>query len=367
MKIEIIKENFLNAVSYCERVAGKHVSLPVLSCVVLEAKNKELVVKATNLDVGIEVSVPAKISTEGSVAISGAILKAFLSNSGNEKSVILEQKENEIFVSVGESQASIKTMSTEDFPVIPKVEEGKKFKINSRDFVSGIISVWYSASMSSIKPELSSVYIWSEDESLVFVSTDSFRLAEKRVRQGKSKEEGVSMLVPFKNISEIARVFDGLDEDIEIISNKNQVSFFAPGIHITSRVVDGNFPDYKQIIPKNFTSTVTVLKQDFIQALKLTNAFSDNFNQVVLHISPSKKILEISTKNNDVGEGTQKIKGNISGEDLTITFNHKYIFDCLQSIENESLTLNFSGAGKPLVITPAHNVTFTYLVMPMNR
>lgn len=367
MKIEIIKEKFLEGVTLCERISGKHVSLPVLSCIILEARNKELVVKATNLDVGIEVVVPAKVTSEGIVALSGAVLKSFLANSEGEKNILLEQKENEVVVSAGESKASIKTMPAEDFPVIPKVDEGRKFKINAKDFVSGITAVWYSASMSSIKPELSSVYIYTDEEGLVFVSTDSFRLAEKKIKVKKSKDDNFSMLVPFKNISEISRVFDGLDEEVEILGTKNQVSFFAPGIHITSRVVDGNFPDYKQIIPKTFTSTVTVLKQDFLQALKLTNAFSDNFNQVIFTISPSKKTLEMKTKNSDVGEGTQSIKGSFSGEELTITFNHKYVFDCLSSIESESVTLNFSGAGKPLVISPSHNVNFVYLVMPMNR
>jgi len=367
MKLEVKKEKILSAVTICEKIAGKHVSLPILSSVVLETKDNSLILKATNLDIGVEIEVQAKVLTQGSVALSGSVLKSFLSNMSGDGNVVLEQKGNNLNISLNNSVASIKTNPTDDFPVIPKVIDGKKLKINTKDFVSGVTSVWYSSSVSSIKPELSSVYIYGDNEGLVYVATDSFRLAEKKIKLKKDKEDGLSILIPFKNISEIARIFSDVSYDIDIVTTKNQVSFFAPNIHITSRVVDGNFPDYKQIIPKTFTSSITVLKQDLLQALKLTNTFSDSFNQVVFSLSVANKNMEIKTKNNDIGEGSETIKGSVVGEDMVITFNHKYVFDCLQSIETDGVVLSFNGPGKPLVISPSHNASFTYLVMPMNR
>lgn len=367
MKIEIIKEKILSAVGICERVAGKHVSLPVLSCIVLEVKNNTLLIKATNLDIGVEATIQAKTIEEGVVAVSGTVLKSFLANTNGDGNVSIEKKENHLILKTNNSEATIMVSSPDDFPAIPKISEGKKIKISSKDFVLGAASVLYSSSVSSIKPELSSVYIYTDDDGLVFAATDSFRLAEKKIKHKKIKDENFSMLIPFKNIAEIARILNDNPGEVEIISTKNQVSFFVPGLHITSRVVDGNFPDYKQIIPKNFTSSITVLKQDLAQALKLTNTFSDHFNQVIFNLSNAKKLIEIKTKNNEVGEGSQTIKGSSFGEDLEITFNHKYVFDCLQSIESESVTLGFNGQGKPLVITPSHNGSFTYMVMPMNK
>lgn len=366
MKLEIVKNKLLYAINACERIAGKHVSLPVLSCVLLEAKGNELKMKATNLDVGIEIDLQAKVSEVGIVAVSGGVIKSFLTNSFGDKSVFIESMENNLSLKTEDSHASIKTMSSEDFPAIPRVAGGSSFKIDSKEFVNGVNAVFYSASLSSIKPELSSVFIYPDREELVFVATDSFRLAEKRIKSKKTKD-AESILIPFKNIQEIARILTDLNSEIEIRATKNQVSFFAPGLHITSRVVDGNFPDYKQIIPKDSSTSITVLKQDFSQALKLTSAFSDTFNQVILSINSAKKTLEIKTKNNEIGEGVQTIKGSVAGEDLVITFNHKYIYDCLQSIESESLILKFAGLGKPLLISGASNATFTYLVMPMNR
>lgn len=366
MKLEIIKEKFQNGVSACERVAGKHVSLPVLSCIILEAKKNNLTIKSTNLDVGIEITLPAKVESEGVVAISGGVLKSFLTNCQGDKSVSLELVGNELIVSVLGSKASIKTFPAEDFPAIPKISEGKSFSIDAKEFVHGVTSVWYSSSTSSIKPELSSVFVYPDGENLVFVATDSFRLAEKKIKTKKAKE-ALPILIPFKNVTEVAKILGEINEEVEILANKNQVSFLAEGIHITSRVVDGNFPDYKQIIPKEFVSSATVLKQDFSQALKLTGIFSDSFNQVILSVSKASKTLEVKTRNSDVGEGVQKVSGFIDGLDLVINFNHKYIFDCLQSIEGESIMLQFGGPGKPLVVSPDHNGSFTYLVMPMNR
>lgn len=366
MKLEIVKDKLLDAVSICERVAGKHVSLPVLSCVFLEAKKNELTIRATNLDVGVEISLPCKTSNEGAVAISGSVLKAYLSNTSNEKSVLIEVDGTEMRVSSPHNKAVIKTLNHEDFPAIPKIDEGKSFSINCKEFVKGVTSVWYSSSMSSIKPELSSVYVYPDNEDLVFVATDSFRLAEKKIKSKKTKDI-TSILIPFKNVTEIARVLDSVEGDVKVVYTKNQISFFVPGVHITSRVIEGNFPDYKQIIPKEFVASATVLKQDFLQALKLTGVFSDTFNQVSVTVSPTEKSLEVKTRNNDVGEGAQQIKGFVSGQDLSVNFNHKYLFDCLQSIEDESLLMQFGGHGKPLVVSPARNGGFMYLIMPMNR
>ena len=149
--------------------------------------------------------------------------------------------------------------------------------------------------------------------------------------------------------------------------SRNQLSITTNTTHLSSRIVDGNFPDYRQIIPKEFVSSATILKQDLLAALRLGGLFADSFNQVVISIHPNKKIVGISTKNNTVGESKQEIKGIMEGEDISLPFNHRYISDCLQSIDGESVVLKFAGAGKPLVISGASNNSFLYLVMSMNR
>lgn len=366
MKIEIIKEKFIEAISTAERISGKHVSLPVLSSVVIEAKEDKVIVRSTNLDVGVEIFLQAKVLEEGVVAISGSLLKAFLTNTFSGKNVTCETEGSVFKVAVGNNEAIFNTVLAEDFPVIPKIEDGKKFIIGAKDFLSGLKSVLWSASISTIKPELSSVYIYEENDDLVFVSTDSFRLAERKVKMKKVK--GIDpILIPFKNALEIVRVFELFGGDLDITVSKNQLSIVADNTHVSSRVVDGNFPDYRQIMPKEFVTKATILKQDLAQILKLSGIFTDNFNQVTVSFNPTQKTVEIFTKNNEVGESRQTIKGVVEGESISMSFNHRYLLDCLQSIDGESIVIKIAGHGRPTLIKPVSNDSFTYLVMSMNK
>jgi len=234
------------------------------------------------------------------------------------------------------------------------------------DFVKGLKSVWYSSSVSSIKPELSSVYVYCDGEFVVFAATDSFRLAEKRVKLKKNKDFG-QILIPYKNIPDIMRVLESLNDEVSVTLDKNQISFDHKGVYLVSRVIDGVFPDYKQIIPKSSTTEVVLLKQDFANALKISNIFSDKFNQINIKVNQNQKKCEVRTKNNDVGENVSVLDAAITGEGIDINFNYKYIVDCLQSVDSDSLTLSFAGLNKPMIIFPVSDTTFRYLVMPMNR
>lgn len=365
MKLEIIRDKFLEAVLVVEKVSGKHVSLPILSMIILEAKNDTLTLKATNLDVGVEISVPAKIAEGGLIALSGSILKNYLSNI-KSKNVVCEMVESILKIKTEEGEVAINTSSPEDFPVIPKITDGKSFKINNKDFLNGLNSVIWAASVSTIKPELSSVFIKEEGGDLVFVATDSFRLAEKKIKN-KTARGFDPILIPFKNASEVARIFENYSGDLDVVISKNQLSINTQNIHLSSRLVDGNFPDYRQIIPKEFETKATMLKQDLLQALKLSSFFSDSFNQIIISINPSKKLFGVSTKNNTIGESKQDIKAVLEGDSITVPFNHRYVLDCLQSVDGESITLKVAGSTKPLVVSPASNSSFTYLIMPMNR
>ena len=368
MKIECIQSKIRWGIGLAERISGKHMTLPVLSCLLLEAeKDSILKIKATNLDLGIEINVPARVYEPGIVAVPANTISAFIGGVTDEdKSVKIESNNDNIKILTQKSSGILKTQPNDDFPDIPKVSGLEVFSINCNDFIKGLKSVWYSSSVSSIKPELSSVYIYCENDFVVFVATDSFRLAEKRIKIRKNKDFG-QILIPYKNIPDILRVLEGCNDDIEVRLDKNQISFSYHGVYLVSRVIDGVFPDYKQIIPKQNSTEVTVLKQDLINTLKLSNVFSDKFNQVSMSIKKSVKKFEIKTKNNDIGENTTTLDAVIQGEDLDINFNYKYIIDCFQSIDSDSVTLNFNGLNKPLVIIPVSDNTFRYIVMPMNR
>jgi DNA polymerase-3 subunit beta len=366
MKIECVKEKLHIAVSKAEKIVGKNINLPVLSCLLFETKGNNLIVRSTNLDLGLEISIPVKVEEDGKVAIPASIISSFLNNLNDDKNIVLETTENVLKIYTPTTEANIKTLSPDDFPTIPTIDSEKTYKINSKDLINGIKSVIYSSSLSSIKPELSSVCVYTNDENLVFVATDSFRLAEKVIKTKKNINLN-NVLIPFKNASDVLKIIDNIDTEIEINSTKNQISFVFNGIYIVSRVIDGVFPDYKQILPKEEKTKVVLLKQDLINSLKISNIFSDNFNQMNISVKNSEKSIKIKTKNNNIGENINKIEANIEGDDIEVNFNYKYIIDCLSSVNSDSVSLSFNGINKPLVLRGVADKTFTYLVMPMNR
>ncbi len=366
MRIECLKEKLMLAVGAAERVTGKNLTLPVLGCIELRAQDATLIIRATNLDLGLEITMPVKVAEEGVVAVPGAVLSAFLVNLPNDKNVTLETKDQNLVVSTPYSSTVIKSLPSDDFPTIPRVEQDKVFTLPGKDFVKGLKSVWYSSSTSSMKPELSSIYVYLDDEQMVFAATDSFRLAEKKVKIKKGKELP-QILIPFKNVPEMIKIAEAAPGDIDLFSNKNQLAVSFGGTYLTSRIIDGVFPDYKQIIPKESKTEAVILKQDLINALKISNIFSDKFHQLNIKASPASKKLELRAKNSDVGESSTLLQSAITGEDIEINFNYKYIADCFQSVDADSVTLSFNGLNRPLVIRGVSDRSFMYLVMPMNR
>lgn len=366
MNIECIKEKLSYAIGKAERVTGKNITLPILSCVLLEAHDSILTIKATNLDIGIEISLPVKVNKPGKVAVSGSVLYNFVGNLTNDKNITLELLSGNLKISTKHSQTLIKAFPTDDFPNIPKVSSEKPFTFNIPNLLKGFKSVMYASSVSTIRPVLSSLLLASEEDSVVFVATDSFRLGEKIVSVKKHKEFN-QILLPFKNVTEIIRILEDIKDDVNVHLSENQIAFSYNDIYVTSRVIDGTFPDYRQIIPKETKTEIIVLKQDFVSALRISNIFSDKFSQVTFHIQPKEKTFKITTKNIDIGENENTIDAVIKGDDLSISFNYKYIIDCFQSIDSDSISLSFSDTNKPMVIRGVGDKSFLYLVMPMNK
>ena len=365
MRIECSIDKIKKALITVERITGKNLTLPVLGSVLFVAQGKTLKLRATNLNIGIEIEVSARVEKEGIVAVRGDILSSLFSVLQGDTQVKLELINGNLLVKTNTSTILLKSILHEDFPTIPTVI-GESFIMPTKKFIEGIRAVYYSSSISEIKPEIGSVYVYPEDDMLVFVSTDSFRLAEKKVKI-KQKLSFGGILIPFKNVVEIIKVFEGIEDDLKITLQKNQISISANNIYLTSRVVDGSFPDYKQIIPKNPTTKSIVLKQDFISSLKISNIFSDKFNEIVLTIKPEEKTFEVESKNTDIGENTTLLSGALTGDNVSANFNYKYILDCFQSVSGDSLSIELSGYNRPMIIRAVGDPSFMYLVMPMNR
>lgn len=365
MKLECLKDKLRQAVNQAERATSRNSSLPILSTVLLEAKNNKLKIKATNLEIGLEIEFNAKVEEEGVVAVNANILNNFLSNLTKEDKIKIELINNNLKIETQNSKTTLKSLNIEDFPLIPKVSSTESFKIKTKDFLAGIHSVLFAAAVSDIKPEISSVYIYQQHNQICFVATDSFRLAEKVVPV--TINDWPPIIIPFKNIMEIIRVFDGVDEMIEIKTDKHQLSIFSSEIHFTTRIIDGVYPDYRQIVPKEFKTEVSISRTELINALKLANIFSDRFNQVDISFEADTKQLIIHSLNQDVGENTLSLKLEIQGDSLALSLNVKYLLDCLAIISDEQIKIQLNEKNRPLLISAQTDNSFRYLVMPINR
>lgn len=365
MKISCFKNDLKEAVFICDKISGKNLNLPILSNILLEVDDSGLKIISTNLDLGVEIVIPVKIENNGKITVPSGILSGYLSNvSGGEK-ITLEVKNNNLIVSTENNSTLIKSQNADDFPSIPKLKTENSFSMPVIDLISSLKMVFYSCSLSNIKPEISSVYLYSSKaDMLTFTATDSFRLAEKK--NNYFFDNLGPVLIPFKTVVEVIRIFDGKDGNIEIVFNKNQINFKKDNIIFVSRLIDGIFPDYNQIIPKKFSANIIVKKDEIINSLKLSSVFLGKLNEVLISANLSDDFFTIKTANNDSGESVTKIPAKITGENVNISFNHKYIYDCLLNMNSENIVFKFSGEGKPLLITSENDNTFQYLVMPMS-
>lgn len=364
MHVTLEREQLLDRLELVGKVSTKHVTLPVLQCVLLKSEGSVLTIKATNLEIGIESSLKASVEEEGVIAVPASTLTQTI-NYMSQKEVTLRAEDGVLVVEGSGSETNIKSIPHEEFPSIPKIE-GSGQKINKSLFALGIKTASFAASQSSIKPELGSVYVLQKKEhTLTFVSTDSFRLMEKTVpQQGIVLDDPI--LIPQKNAIELARVCDVRDSDPEFYVNENQCALaFADGVYITSRLTTGSFPDYEQIIPKEYSSHSTLLKNDLAHAFKKTNIFLNKFMQVTLHVTGDS--VTVSANSGEVGTTTESVRAQTEGEDLTLSFNQRYVSDPLSHITDDSIVMHFAGIGRPLVMNGVNDTTLRYLVMPMNK
>jgi len=368
MIIECVLEKIKKAVIFAEQITGKNLSLPVLANIILEIKDRSLKIKSTNLDLGLEIYIPCKITNENnlSIALNGVLFNNFFNNLPTITDKIkIELLEKNLKISSPQHTTLIKSLPVDDFPIIPIPNKTNSFFIHSQELTKALKSVWLSASFSTMKPEISSVCFYQQPDNLVLVATDSFRLAEKIIKTGKNKLTINQLIVPLKNIVKIIKIIDLLDEDLEIKYDQHQISFNAKDFYLTSRLIDGVYPDYRQIISTHWETEIIVSRLELLNLLKLANVFTDKFNQVDFSFTVNK--LEIKTLNENGDNLVWLTPLTINGEPVAVSLNLKYLLDGLMAIESEQITLKFNGGNKPIMVAGVGDNSFIYLIMPIRR
>ncbi len=365
MKLTISRNKFLQAVMHADRVSGKNLSLAILNNIYLEATETQLTIRSTNLDIGIEVIIPISCEEIGSLVVKGGVLSSILSNL-NDDTVIVTRKNDNLIIQAQKSRLTVKGEPTEDYPTLPKVALDSTFTLPVEVFVKGLEKVAFSASKSDIKPEISSVYIWEKDGYLISVATDSFRLAEQKIKV-KDIEHFPGVLIPFKNVQEITRILSSYTGELRLNIDDNQIALAVGNLYITSRVINGKFPDYQRIIPKDEGTRVTMLTQDLVKVLKMSQLFSDAYKQIDIAVKPQEELCTVMSESSTIGSQTTDISVVVEGEALETRANQQYIMDVVGHISSASIIFTFTDGSKPFTLRGVDDKDFLYIVMPMHR
>lgn len=363
MKITTNPKNLAKALNIVERVISRNTSLPILNNILLKTENGRLKVSATNLEIGINYFLGAKIDEIGEIAVPARIFSDFIKNITEDK-LTLVTKNNILSINTEKYKTQILGFNPKEFPIIPKIKNNNSFNLPAKVFKSGLNTVLDSIAISEARPELSGVYIQFYSNRLILAATDSFRLTE-RVIDFKQKEN-LSFILPRATVIELVKIMGEIDEDVQLKYGDNQISFYNNDIEIVSRLIDGNYPDYKKVIPEKYLSRVLIKKEDLEKHVRLTGLFSSNVADI--KINCSDKTLTLTAKNSEKGEIQVAIDALLKNEPFDISLNYYYLLDGLKVIPTEHVIIEYTGQGSPLVLRPENdNKDLTYLIMPLRK
>ena len=361
MKVTVNQKNLKKALGLVEKIVSRNPSLPILNNVLIKTDNGRLRLSSTNLEVGINCMVGAKIDEVGEIAIPARVSSDFINNVSDEK-VTLHTKNNVLFINSDKYKTQILGFDPKDFPIIPKLKEKPVTVIPSGILRYTLYSVADSIAVSETRPELAGVYVNLDPKKATFAATDSFRLSEVSfdVKNGSQH----SIIIPRNTVMELIRITSDIDGDIEVKIGDNQISFYNNDFELVSRLIDGSYPDYRKVIPTKFLSRVLVQRDSLERDIRLAGLFSSNISDVKLVCSEDSIILR--SKNSDKGEIETIVPAVLKNDPFEIAVNYHYLLDGLKIIDSEKVVIEFTATGSPLIMKPHDDKKeLTYLIMPL--
>ncbi|MEK9186331.1 MAG: DNA polymerase III subunit beta [Patescibacteria group bacterium] len=370
MKLIVLRNNLKSGLSAVERAVTENSALPILKNVLIKTFNNRIKLVGTNLELGISCLVSGKIIEEGEVNVPFGVLYGIINNIDSEK-VSLESEKNNLHIKTDNYNAVIQGVSSEEFPIIPKIENTEyNLELNGEVLKNSLLKVSSSVQISEIRPEISGVLFDFQITILKIAATDSFRLSEVTLINNQyttNLRKGFKVIIPLKTIQELIRIIPD-DKQVTIQIDPNQILFKNEDVEIISRLIDGNYPDYEQIIPKEFGLEVQINKGHALNAIKLVSNFSGKGNDILLKIADGKKAVEIYSSNQYLGENKYLIPAKIKGDNNGIVvFNWRYLLDGLKIMDSEEIIFGMNGESKPATIKPANNQSYFYILMPIKN
>ena len=375
MKLIILQEKLKEGIRVVERVSTKSLSLPVLNNILIRAEKNFLNLTATDLEIGIKWWALAKVEKEGAITVPARVFSDFINFLPNKKTA-LELKDSTLTVECENYQTSLKGLNPEDFPIIPQITGGEHVLVDSRSFCQGLNQIADIAIPSAAKPEISGIFFVFQKDFIKMAATDSFRLGEKtfypNLKTPNTLSKEYTLILPQKAAKEIINVFGEKEGDLRVCFSPNQVLFEFPmaetphsQIQLTSRLIEGEYPNYQEIIPKKYETQVIFQRNEFLNQIKSAALFGGKINEVKLKIDPRKEKVELFSQSPDLGEYHSHLAGKVKGKELEISFNHRFLADGLSSIKSSEVIFEVTGSEGPGVLKPAGDPNYLYVVMPI--
>ncbi len=342
-------------------------SLPVLSNVLLATDGNRLRLSATNLEVGINYWIGSKVEEQGSLTVPARLFAEFVSSlpHGN---IELTGLDGVLSVKSPHYESKINGISAEEFPVIPTVSSDPVLTLEAQAFRDGLAQVVVAASADEARPVLAGVYLYVEDGALFIAATDSYRLAEKRLELSENAPKSFSVLVPARTMQELVKLLGESAGDVEIYVDENQVMFRIEDVELVSRLIEGQFPSYRRLIPDKAETSFEIATAELARITKVASLFArESAGSVRMEVKEEGEVSVVSS-DSEVGGNTSSAECDVAGEDGEISLNARYLTDALAAVKSPRVMVAISGKLSPCVITPAGEDVaddYMHIVMPL--
>jgi len=369
MEFTINRDIFLKSLGHAYGIIEKKTSLPILSNILIEVKDSKIKITTTDLDIIYSEEVPLQeVKKEGSTTTSATILYDILRKlEQNTKVELSLQNENKLKLVSGNSKFNLLCLPSSDFPLSDEDVNKKNFKISSKDMLKLLNKTKISISNDETRHYLNGVYLHKtslENKSfLAGVATDSHRLSFSSI-EISSDTDFVSVILPKKTIFQLISLLEETTDNIKISNNKSKIKFEIGNGVLISKVIDGRFPEYSKVVPKNNDKILEVKLNEFKNSIERVTTVSSDRKEG-LKMALSKDVLQLSVNSPNSGEGVESLKVKFSSDAMNISFNSRYLIDIASQIENESIVINLKDPGSPVLINDLSDQNSFHVVMPM--
>ncbi len=369
MKFLIEKKTIFKSLSHLQSIVDKRNALPILSNILIEAKNNELIMSSTDMDISIKENISCEVVEEGSTTINAQLIYDIIKKLHDESKIEIISNDGKILtLRSGVSKFSLACLPKEEFPLIESKIEGHKIITKAENIFNLIDKTKFAISNEETRYFLNGLYfnITNENDKsmLTFVGTDGHRLAKFSISNSSKSVDVNGVIIPKKTINELYKLLSENSNDIQIEISSNKIIFNIGKLVFISKLIDGTFPDYKRVIPKNNNEVLYINRLNLLSAVDRVSTIV-NERSPVIKFKLLKDLVNLSTVNNDNNSATEDIVAKYSGKDIEIGFNAKYIMDILDNLKEDEIQISFMDNSSPITAKEKSNPNLIYVLMPM--